>query len=87
MGKLTPNKELEENISDYFSELGVGQSFQTQKQEGSHERSDRLNHTAPSAEAAETKYHRLGSLNHRCFSLTALEAGGQDQGASPSGSW
>lgn len=87
MGKLTPNKELEENISDYFSELGVGQSFQTQKQEGSHERSDRLNHTAPSAEAAETKYHRLGSLNHRCFSLTTLEAGGQDQDASPSSSW
>ena len=32
MEKLTSYKELEENIGEYLSELGVGESFQVQKQ-------------------------------------------------------
>ena len=77
MEKLTPNKEQEENIGEYLSELGVGKTFQTQKQrkKSQNERTDRLNHMDQSAGAAKTKYHRLGGLKNRNLFLSVLEAG------------
>lgn len=77
MEKLTPNKEREENIGEYLSELGVGKTFQTQKQRkrSQNESTDRLNHIDQSAGAVKTKYHRLGGLKNRNLFLSVLEAG------------